>query len=80
MDIYIFLVNASMPSVSQMEAKERRDLTKVGITCDILDLDGRVGKSKTLSWIVEIVVLSGRMNVGPIVVGFTSRSRDSVLR
>ena len=53
-----------------MEAIESRDFLKVGNMCTILAFVGIVSKSKRPPWLAVIVVFSGRMTVGSVVVGF----------
>ena len=75
-----FAANVAVPPASRMEAIESIALTKVGNTCTILAVVGRVGKSKIPLWVAVIVVFSGRMTFGPVVVGFTLSNGASVLR
>ena len=72
-------MNVAILPASQMEAIERRDFPKVGNTCDILAFVGSVGKSNRPSWVVVMVVLSGRMTVVPNVIGFTLSNGASLV-
>ena len=74
-----FSANVAVPPASQMEAIESRDFPKVGNTCAILAFVGSAGKSNRPSWVAVMVVLSGRMTVGPDVVGFTLSNGASLV-
>ena len=62
-----------------MDTTDSRDFSKVRNTCAFLAFDVRVGMSNIPSWVVVMVVLSGRITVGHVVVGFTLRNGAFVL-
>ena len=62
-----------------MAAIESRDWAKVRNTCAILAFVGSACKSNMPSWVDVMVVLSGRMTVGPDEVGFTLSNGASLV-
>ena len=75
----LFTLKVTIPPASHIEATDIRDLPNAGKRWAFLASLGSVGKFRIPLWVAVIVELSGRITVGPVLVGLMSSKGASML-